>query len=69
MVWHPAHGNETCATSKETLSIPDLSRQNLPQLEGCCFERLSGAAMSFAKSPGPISLFVNKYVVGSERSC
>lgn len=50
MVWRPADGNETSAayyvalTSKSTPSIVALSRQNLPQLEGCTIEKASKGA-------------------------
>lgn len=50
MVWRPADGNETSAayyvamTSKHTPSIVALSRQNLPQLEGCTIEKASKGA-------------------------
>ncbi|OAA70791.1 transketolase [Akanthomyces lecanii RCEF 1005] len=50
MVWRPADGNETSAayyvamTSKSTPSIIALSRQNLPQLEGCTIEKASKGA-------------------------
>ncbi|TQV93139.1 hypothetical protein V2A60_003547 [Cordyceps javanica] len=50
MVWRPADGNETSAayyvalTSKNTPSIVALSRQNLPQLEGCTIEKASKGA-------------------------
>ncbi|KAF1734259.1 hypothetical protein NHJ13051_009380 [Beauveria bassiana] len=50
MVWRPADGNETSAayyvamTSKHTPSIVALSRQNLPQLEGCTIEKATKGA-------------------------
>lgn len=50
MVWRPADGNETSAayyvalTSKNTPSIVALSRQNLPQLEGCTIEKAAKGA-------------------------